>query len=127
MNSDGDENSLVKGPVEQWAIVELFGHQRIAGRISEHVLGGVSFVRIDVPALPQGDGKPDIPALTKLFGQGAIYGIAFVDEVSARLTASTLRVQPIASWDLREALAASGQAIKSLGLRSDDDEHDCQP
>ena len=34
---------------DQWAIVELFGHQRIAGKISEHAVGGCSFVRIDVP------------------------------------------------------------------------------
>ena len=37
---------------EQWAIVEIFGHQRIAGKVTEQTIGGCSFVRVDVPALP---------------------------------------------------------------------------
>lgn len=95
----------------QWAIVELFGHQRIAGRISEHALGGCSFVRVDVPAL------------TKLYGNGAIYGITFVDEVAARLTAQSLKVQPVHAWDLREALGAMDPSrIRQLGLRPLDGE-----
>ena len=27
-----------------WALVELFGHQRIAGFVSEHAMGGETFV-----------------------------------------------------------------------------------
>jgi hypothetical protein len=47
---------------EQWAIVEIFGHQRIAGRLTEQTIGGCSFVRVDVPALPQADGEGELPA-----------------------------------------------------------------
>lgn len=104
-------------PESLWAIVELFGHQRIAGRLSEHNFGGQAFVRVDVPAIPQ-EGKPDIPPVTKLFGNGAIYAINFVDETSARLTAATLRVQPVNTWDLREALGAMGEAgVRRLGFQ----------
>jgi hypothetical protein len=31
----------------EWAIIELFGHQRIAGRVSEQTIGGCAFVRDD--------------------------------------------------------------------------------
>lgn len=36
---------------EQFAVVELFGHQIIAGKVSEQVIGGQGFVRVDVPAI----------------------------------------------------------------------------
>ena len=54
---------------DQWAIVELFGHQRIAGHVSEQVVAGTGFVRVDVPA---GTNRE---AFTRMFGTGAIYSI----------------------------------------------------
>jgi len=50
---------MTSDQTELWAVVELFGHQRIAGKISEHNLGG-TFVRVDVPSV---GGRP---AFTKL-------------------------------------------------------------
>lgn len=32
-----------------WAIVELFGHSKIAGEISEQTIAGGPFLRVDVP------------------------------------------------------------------------------
>lgn len=96
---------------EQWALVELFGHQRIAGRVSEQTVGGCAFVRVDVPACEAQDGETKFHApeaatqpITKLFGQGAIYAITFVDEPTARMFARQLRVQPISTYELRRAL-----------------------
>lgn len=85
---------------DQWAIVELFGHQRIAGRISEQTIGGCSFVRVDVPAVGQEQ------AFTKLFGQGAIYAITFTDESAATLAAGAIQVKPIDTWELQRAMKA---------------------
>jgi len=39
---------------EEWALLELFGHQRLAGRVTGTAARGASFVRVDVP---QDDGK----------------------------------------------------------------------
>lgn len=77
--------------VEQWAIVELFGNTRIAGRIGEYSFGGGSFVRVDVPELPSGGEKPPIPGFTRLYGQGAIYSISFVDQQTAMAAAREIR------------------------------------
>lgn len=108
-----------KKPETLWAIVDLFGHARIAGRLSEYTFGGCSFVRVDVPPISQGEGRPDIPAVTKLFGNGAIYGISFVDEASALLTAANLKVMPIAAWELSEGLRAMGEpGLRRLGLQA---------
>lgn len=35
---------------ETHAIVELFGHNQIAGKVTEQTISGQSFFRIDVPA-----------------------------------------------------------------------------
>lgn len=34
---------------DHWCIVESFGHERIAGRVTEQTIGGCSFIRVDVP------------------------------------------------------------------------------
>ena len=34
---------------DHWCIVELFGHNQIAGKVTEQAIGGQSFVRVDVP------------------------------------------------------------------------------
>ncbi len=54
---------------DEWAIVEVMGRQTFAGRVTEQIFGGTSFVRVDVPAV---NGTP---AFTKLIGSGSIYAI----------------------------------------------------
>lgn len=111
---------------EQWAIVELFGHQRVAGRVTEQTIGGCAFVRVDVPACEEVPGLPATQAFTKLYGQGAIYAVTFVDEAAARVTARQLRIQPIDTWQLRQALqdlpAIGGATQRDLSLADADDD-----
>ena len=52
---------------EAWAIIELYGHQKIAGRVSEAVRFGATWMQVDVPAV---DGRP---GFTRFYGPGAIY------------------------------------------------------
>ena len=83
-------------PFCQWAIVELFGHQRMAGCVTNEAVGGCNFVRVDVPA------TPDKSAYTRLLGQGAIYAINIVTEDVARAAAATFRSEPVSAFDLPE-------------------------
>lgn len=104
-------------PFEQWAVVELFGHQRIAGKVTEQTIGGCSFVRVDVPALDTStvtrygrvETIPAAPGFTKLYGNGAIYGMTFVTEDTAKAAAANMRVQPIDAYGIEEMLRASGK------------------
>jgi hypothetical protein len=80
----------------EWAIIELFGHQRIAGRISEQQIGGCAFVRVDVPE--NEEQKP----YTKLLGQGSIYAITVTDEKTARAAAYYLKHEPMDKWTIGE-------------------------
>lgn len=77
---------------DEWAIVELFGHKKMAGRVCEETIGGCSFVRIDVPK------TKNAPAWSKLLGQGAIYGITITDENTAKLCAESYNPEPMDKW-----------------------------
>jgi len=91
---------------EAWAIVEMFGHQRIAGRVSEQQVGGCAFVRVDVPAVE------GCPAFTKLLGQGAIYAITITDEETATVVARGCCQRPMDEFSARRLLelpAADGE------------------
>ena len=74
---------------DQWAIVEIFGHQRIAGRVCEELLAGKAFLRVDVPAV--GEGQP----FTRYYGAAAVYSLTPTTEEIARLAATQLQVDPI--------------------------------
>lgn len=75
--------------LETWALIELFGHARIAGLVTEQVVAGQGFVRCDVPAVG------DHPAFTRMFGPGAIYSITPVsDEIGVAL-ANRLNERPV--------------------------------
>lgn len=83
---------------EEWAIVDLFGHQKIAGKISEEQIGGSSFVRVDVPAIEE--QKP----FTRLFGSGAIYSITITDEETAMAAANYYKPVPMDQWTIKDML-----------------------
>ena len=81
---------------EEWAVLELFGHQRLAGMVTEVQLGGASFVRVDVPE----DGKKKGWKLTKMYNPSAIYAITPVTEetvMCAELLSdpATTRISPV--------------------------------
>lgn len=99
---------------DQWGIVEIMGHQRIAGRISEQAIGGTSFVRVDVPEIDT------VPAFTKMFGSGAIYAITITDEETAITAAKSFFEKPIDTFSAREMLQLEA-CVKSPGdLETDD-------
>lgn len=77
-----------------WALVELFGHQQIAGYVSSQTVGGQAFVRVDVPETTR-----QAP-WSKLYGAGAIYAITPMAEDLVKRKADLLQVAPLTAWDL---------------------------
>lgn len=57
------------GAYEGWAVVELFGHVRLAGKVSEADQYGVKMLRVDVPEV---DGRP---GFTSYKGGSALYAV----------------------------------------------------
>ena len=108
-------------PFEEFALVELFGHNRIAGKVTEAEIGGGRFIRVDVPAI--GDLQP----ITRYYSPSAIYGITPLSEATAVALATQLGVQPVNRWDVQTWLDAQKET-KRLVSRSlpleDDGEYD---
>ena len=77
---------------DTWAIVELFGHTQIAGRISEQEVAGSMFLRIDVPDIGDTNG------FTRFLGASAIYSITPIDEAVARKACDVLKKRPVTVW-----------------------------
>jgi len=75
--------------LEFWGLVELFGHQKIAGKVSEETIGGCSFIRVDIPEV---DGQQ---AITKYYGNGAIYSMTPVSEELVKLLVQQFQPSPI--------------------------------
>ena len=82
---------------DNYCIVELFGHQKISGRVTEHTIGGMPFVRVDVPETKR------CPAFTRMFGAGAIYSITPVSEEIAIAAANTIYTEPVTVYLQLEA------------------------
>lgn len=101
-----------------WAIVELMGHQRIAGQLSEHNIGG-SFLRVDVPAVNGRQG------FTKLYGQSAIYAISFVDEDTALAAAEHMQAVPVTPYSVGQLTSdAVRQRLQNANAYSKDEWED---
>lgn len=84
---------------ESWAIVELFGHNQLAGKVTEQTISGQSFVRIDVPKTSK------CPAFTKYHLPTAIYGLTPVDEDYATRMADRIAATPINDYKHNEVIA----------------------
>lgn len=80
--------------LETWAIVEIMGHQRFAGFVSERPIGGASMIQVDVPEC---DGRA---AFTKLIGVGSIYAITPCTEETARAAAQHYRTRAFHEYEL---------------------------
>lgn len=105
---------------EERAVVEIMGHKRFAGKVTEQAVGGASFVRIDVPeiSLPTGDV---LPAFTKLFGAASIYCISPCTEETARLFSASIRAEGFSRYEVPKLDLATSRS--HVVHEDDPDEH----
>lgn len=81
--------------LKSWALVELFGHQRIVGWVSEQTFGTGVLFRVDVPDLLK-DGKKIRDGFTRYIGLSAIYSITPMDEQTVRALLPSIDGTPAA-------------------------------
>lgn len=78
---------------EEWAILELMGHRRMAGKITEATVFGGSLLRIDIPSGE--DGK----YTTQFYSPQSIYCITPTTEAIARKVAKDSQPEPVSRWE----------------------------
>lgn len=79
-------------PFESPAIVELMGHQKIAGKVTEEVIAGVAMLRVDVPK------TDDYEEYTKFYAANALYCITPTDEKTMLAAVRALCKPPVSPW-----------------------------
>lgn len=97
----GSSYELSTEKIDTWAVVDVMGHQRYIGRVTEQVVAGHGMVRVDVPAVG------DRPAFTKLIGPGSIYAISPLGEETALAMVANSEQAPLSRYDVHELVSAS--------------------
>lgn len=107
-----------------WAVLELFGHVRLAGHVTEATIGGCSFLRVDVPNRPEeGEGVK----LTRYFGNGAIYSMTPVSEEVARRVGDGNAAPPVKAWEMPRPALLPREEPPDDDDRGDDHVEDGHP
>lgn len=92
---------------DAWAIVELMGHRKLAGRVSEEQHFGVTMLRIDIP---KKDGM-----VTQFYGGSAVYCITPTAEKLARAFAARTQPKPVYSYELADLALPDGVGDETAG------------
>jgi hypothetical protein len=110
--------------IDGWAILELMGHRRLGGKVSEHTIAGGAFIRIDVP-------HPNVAGIftaSQFYSPSAVYAITpTTEEIACAIARGA--PEPVARWDLRALTQQAddselGYAIEAILSELDDDVED---
>ncbi len=109
---------------ESWAVVELMGHVRMAGRVTEEERFGSKMGRIDIPnevdcphcagtgTVMMGEPQQAAPCwgcgakgktgsfFTQYFGGASVYRVTPCSEEAARAVAARNQPEPVHQWEL---------------------------
>lgn len=81
---------------EMWGILELMGHVRLAGKITEEERFGGKLGRIDIP-------NKDGGFTTQFFNASSIYRLTPTSEETAFQVAVNCQPTPVHAWELPKA------------------------
>lgn len=77
----------------EWSILELLGHVKLAGLVSEEERFGAKLGRIDIPG-------PGDTMTTQYFSASSIYRLTPTTETIARAVALQRQPEPVHRWEL---------------------------
>ena len=82
----------------EWCILELMGHRRLYGLVTEQELGGTNMLRVDVFS------QDPAPIATQFYSSSAVYCITPTTEDICRRTGERARPEPVTRWELPPAI-----------------------
>ena len=94
---------------DEWCVLELMGHRRLGGKVSEQEIAGAAFLRIDVP------GADGTTAATPFYSPAAVYAVTPTTEEMARAVALAHQPEPVTRWELRALEAPTGDVGCCVG------------
>lgn len=102
---------------EQWAIVELMGHVKIAGLVTEEERFGTKLGRVDIP---NGD-----TFVTQYFNGSSLYRLTPTTEEIARSVAKSNQPAPVFRWELPDQKQLAPPVVEAeFPFDNDDDSED---
>lgn len=112
MEAAGEYNTAAPTPekFEAWGFVELMGHNKIGGKLSEQTIAGKNLLRVDVP-LEDGTFR------TQFYGASAIFALHPTDEATARKLVERIKPEPVFAFMLDRT-----PRLGNLGDPDDDQE-----
>ncbi len=108
-------------PFSGWAILELMGHRRLGGKVSEVERYGVKMCRIDIPDTTT-EGKM---YMTQLYGGGAVYCQTMCTEEMARAVAKHSQPRPVEPWELPQLVSKPIRTCECGAFLGPDDGSRC--
>lgn len=98
----------------EWVILEVMGHRRLAGFLSEMEIAGRGFLRLEVPGQP---------GATQLYNPTSVYCITPTTEAIARALAVSNQPAPVQRWELPPAITPDEEAatVRSTQFADEDD------
>ncbi|MFZ5833597.1 MAG: hypothetical protein ACOY3P_26210 [Planctomycetota bacterium] len=101
---------------ETWAVVEVMGHSRYAGRVSQDSTFGPGMLRVEVPACEE----LGLPAFDKWLSAASLFAVTPCSREFAIAAAKRFRARPFALVELQD-LTTSRPALGCDSGDYDDD------
>lgn len=107
-----NEEQVTEKTFREWAILELLGHRRLAGLVTEQEIAGKGFLRIDIPG-------PEDQTVTQFYSPDSVYGLTPTTEEIARRVAVRNSPAPVSHWELA---LPEGSKQADIDVDPDDEE-----
>lgn len=111
MNTDQSTIAAGEENIDCWALVEIFGHTKVAGRVTTRKVGVNVMIQVDVPK-----GETEM-SHSQLFGPAAIFSINPTSEIWCRKWAKQ------AAGYGHSPLPYIPEEVKEIEDEPDDEEH----
>ena len=88
------EENQTEDAYEGWAILELMGHRRLAGRISSATIAGTTFLRVDI------ENRAGEHLATQFYSGASIYCLTPSTEDVCRAMGDKIKPRPVQRYEL---------------------------
>lgn len=106
---------MEKEKLKSFAVVEMMGHRKIVGLVTESDISGGQLLRVDVL---NSAGEPE---RTEYIGVGSIYCLTIVSEEAAKAVAVQNAPRPAWAWDLPQQAQLQSGDESARDANLDDD------